>query len=74
MNVQINDFKKNNYKKRLFGSLRCNSNDKLFHLPAVLLSNRKFALSLDNNFTYGINNFPRFRALAEYDPSLIPYR
>ena len=73
-NSQIKDFKKNHYKsKRLTGRLRCNKNDACFHLPTVMLSDRKYALSLDNNFSHDLNNFPGYTAIAENDPSLIPY-
>ncbi len=59
--------------KKVERRLRSNQDDR-YHIATVLLSNRKYALSLDNNLRYDIENFPKFNALARDCPSLIPYK
>lgn len=43
------------------------------YLKAVMISLRKYALSLDDNFRYDVNNFPGYTARAEARPQDIPY-
>lgn len=71
-NEQIKDFKKRYFKGRALRNLRCSTRDR-DHLPAVLLSDRKFALSRDREFVYDINNFPGFTARAARRPQNLPY-
>jgi hypothetical protein len=64
---QQNYFTKNNSKK-----LRSNHQDREF-LPLVFLSDRKFALTYDENFIYDLNNFPQFSVFVRKRPEEIPY-
>ena len=67
---QIKEFIRKHFKKSL--KLRSNVKDHQ-HIPVVMLSNRKLALSLDGNFRYDINNFPKFKAEAYEFPSEANY-
>jgi len=71
-NQQIKDFKRGHFKKRILHQLRCNTEDRN-HIPVVLLSDRKYALSADHGFVHDINNFPGFVARAAIRPQDIPY-
>lgn len=72
-NRRINNFKQKYLnKKYIKRKLTSNKNDRE-HIPVVMLSDRKYALSLDNNFCRDINNFPRFRARAVQRPQDIPH-
>ena len=44
------------------------------NIKAVMLSTRKFALSLDNDFVFDVNNYPGYSARAERRPQDLPYR
>jgi hypothetical protein len=57
---------------RVAKKLRSNEND-WDYVKAVMLSVRKFALSLDNNFVTDVNTFPGYTARAEYRPQDLPY-
>ena len=48
-------------------------NEKRNHIPIVLLSERKYALTKDKNFTYDLENFPGFKVLVSSHPENIPY-
>jgi hypothetical protein len=43
------------------------------HIPLVMLSNRKYALTYDENFAYILKNFPGFKVLVEKRPEKLPY-
>jgi hypothetical protein len=43
------------------------------NIKAVMLSQRKFALSHDNAFRYDVNNYPGYSARAERRPQDLPY-
>ena len=43
------------------------------HIPVVLLSERKYALSLDDKFINDLRNFPGFVVIAEKRPQDIRY-
>lgn len=58
--------------KRVERKLKSNQKDRV-HLKTVLLSVRKYALSMDQNLCDDINNFPGYVALARSDPQAIPY-
>lgn len=70
---QIKNFKRQYYKKSLIKKLRCNNKDRN-HIPVVLLSDRKFALSKDKNFVYDLRNFPSFKVVVEDSPEKMQYR
>lgn len=71
-NQQIKSFKLRYFTKRVVRSLTCNMKDR-DHLPVVLLSYRKLALSLDRHFVNDINSFPGFNARAARRPQYLPY-
>lgn len=71
-NVEIKNFKIRHFKKHIRKNLTCNSSDR-DHIPVVLLSHRKYALSLDDKLRYDLKNFPGFTVLAEDSPHKIPY-
>lgn len=72
-NQQIRDFQNIYYSKAVLRKLRSNNEDRE-HLPLVLLSNRKFALSYDEDFIYDLVNFSGFTVLAKKRPEEIPYK
>lgn len=71
-NSAIKNFQRKYFKKHIVRGLRCNPPDR-DHIPVVMLSDRKYALSRDTKFRYDVNNFPRFSALAAKRPQDIPY-
>lgn len=71
-NADIKEFKEKYFKKRVEKKLRSNNEDR-DHIPVVLLSYRKYALSLDDDFINDLRNFPGFRARAEKRPEKLPY-
>lgn len=71
-NQQIKDFKSAYYSKAVERNLRSNKEDKE-HIPLVLLSDRKFALSYDDNFTYDLKHFAGFTVRVEKRPEDLPY-
>lgn len=71
-NDSIKNFKHKYFKNYVVRRLTCNPSDR-DHIPVVMLSDRKYALSLDGKFRNDINNFPRFSALAAKRPQDIPY-
>ncbi|MCC7026551.1 MAG: hypothetical protein IT265_06325 [Saprospiraceae bacterium] len=72
-NQQIKDFQTVHYSKAVLRKLRSNIEDRE-HLPLVLLSDRKFVLSYDDNFTYDLLNFAGFTVLVKKRPEEIPYK
>jgi len=71
-NQQIKDFKSAHYSSRVERNLRSNNEDRE-HIPLVLLSDRKFALSYDDNFIYDLENFAGFTVRVEKRPEDLPY-
>ena len=71
-NQEIKSFKQKYFTKRVEKKLMCNQEDR-DHIPVVLLSYRKYALSLDDKFLYDLKNFPGFTVLAEKRPEDLPY-
>lgn len=69
---QIKGFKKKYYTKKIRRILKCNANDRN-HIPLVLLSNRKMALTLDYNFLSDLLNFPGFSVTGARRPQDIAY-
>jgi hypothetical protein len=59
--------------KRITRCLRSNRKD-WDNIKAVMLSTRKFAISLDNGFVFDVNNYPGYSARAERRPQDLPYR
>lgn len=71
-NADIKEFQRTHFTKKVLKNLRANKKDH-DHIPVVLLSDRKYALSLDNDFIYDLKHFPGFRARAEKRPEELPY-
>lgn len=70
--AEIKEFKDKNFTKTIEKKLRCNNEDRE-HIPVVLLSDRKYALSLDGNFSYDLKNFKGFKVLVEKRPQDLNY-
>lgn len=71
-NQQISNFKLAYYSRRIERSLRSNNEDRE-HIPLVFLSDRKFALSYDDNFIYDLEHFAGFVVRVEKRPENLPY-
>lgn len=71
-NSAIKNFKRKYFKKHVIRKFTCNRRD-WEHIPVVMLSDRKYALSRDANFRNDVNNFTGFSALAVKRPQDIPY-
>lgn len=72
-NEDIKEFKRHHYKTKIVNNMTCSIQDREF-IPAVLLSNRKYALVRDDNFKCDLENFPGFNVLVEKRPQDIPYK
>lgn len=72
-NEQIKDFQTKYFTKKVEKKLRSNNEDRN-HIPVVLLSDRKYVLTNDTNFTYDLKNFPGFTVLVSNRPEEIPYK
>lgn len=71
-NKQIKDFQKEHFTKKVIKKLRSNKEDH-DHIPVVLLSDRKYALTLDEKFAYDLLHFPGFTATVAHSPEGLPY-
>ncbi|HLP47450.1 MAG TPA: hypothetical protein VK186_17850 [Candidatus Deferrimicrobium sp.] len=71
-NTAIKEFQRRCFSKKIQKNLRSNLEDQ-DHIPVVLLSDRKYALSLDEDFIYDLTHFPGFRARVEKRPEKLPY-
>jgi hypothetical protein len=71
-NTEIKEFQREHFKKKVKKNLRSNKKDH-DHIPVVLLSHRKYALSLDNDFIYDLVHFPGFTVRVEKRPENLPY-
>ncbi len=71
-NQEIKDFQQEHFTKKTLKQLFCNQEDRE-HIPVVLLSQRKYALSIDDAFVNDLLNFPGFQALACKRPEEMPY-
>ncbi len=71
-NEQIKEFKRVYFTKKVEKKLTCNQEDRE-HIPLVLLSNRKYALSIDDAFVSDLINFPGFVVTACKRPEDLPY-
>jgi hypothetical protein len=71
-NEQIKEFKQKYFTNKVKRRLTSNKEDQE-HIPVVLLSDRKYALTLDEKFTDDLLNFPSFNATVGKKPSDIPY-
>lgn len=71
-NAQIKDFQMKFFSKKVEKNLRSNQEDRN-HIPVVLLSERKYALTNDEKFTYDLRHFPGFKVLVCSKPGNLPY-
>lgn len=72
-NQQIKDFKSKYFTKVVERKLTSNNEDRE-HIPVVLLSDRKYALTNDAKFADDLVNFPGFHVIVSERPELIPYK
>jgi hypothetical protein len=71
-NAEIKEFQRQHFTKKVTKNLRSNREDHE-HIPVVLLSQRKYALSLDDDFIYDLVHFPGFSVKAVKRPENLPY-
>ena len=71
-NEEIKKFKRQYFTNKIKRKITCNKEDQE-HLPVVLLSNRKYVLTLDQKFTYDLLNFPGFKVIVCDKPQNLPY-
>lgn len=71
-NAEIKDFKMKFFTKKVEKCLRSNQEDRN-HIPVVLLSERKYALTNDDKFTYDLTHFPGYKVLVCSKPDGMPY-
>jgi len=71
-NEQIKEFKREYFTKKVERNLTCNKEDR-DHIPVVLLSERKYSLSFDENFVNDLLDFPGFVVVAAKRAQDIPY-
>ena len=71
-NEQIKEFKRQYFTKKTKKKFTCNVEDQE-HIPVVLLSHRKYVLTLDQKFTFDLLNFPDFSVLVCAKPQDLPY-
>ena len=71
-NKDIKAFKQQYFSKKVQRQLTCNQEDR-DHIPIVLLSYRKYALSLDIKFINDLVNFPGFVVKVARIPKDLPY-
>lgn len=69
---EIEEFKREHFTKKVVKKFQSNQEDREL-IPVVLLSHRKYALSLDGNFTTDLKNFPKFEVRVEKRPENLPY-
>lgn len=71
-NEQIKDFESEYFTKKMQKNLTCNTEDRKL-IPVVLLSVRKFAITLDEKFKKDLDKFPQFNATVAKRPEKIDY-
>lgn len=67
--TQNNKIQNNKTQNKNFRSNKADQD----HIPVVLLSERKYALSLDKRFVYDLTHFPGFEVLVARRPEDLPY-
>ncbi len=71
-NESIKAFQQKHFTKAVERRLRSNHEDR-GHIPVILLSDRKFALAIDQNFCKDLQSFPKHKARVESRPESLPY-
>lgn len=72
-NLDIIDFKRSHFTKTIKRQLRSNKEDHN-HISIVLMSDRKYALTMDTKLAYDLSNFPRFTVTVADNPGDIDYK
>lgn len=72
-NKRIKNFQKKYFTKKVEKHLRSNAEDRE-HIPVVLLSDRKYALTNDSNLAEDLRSFPGFSPVVSSRPEDIPYK
>lgn len=72
-NEQIKKFQKLHFTKSIERQMRSNVEDR-DHIPPILLSDRKYALTYDNGLTHDLETFPGYKVLVRKRPEEIPYK
>ena len=72
-NQQIKGFKNQHFTKAIEKRMRSNIEDR-DHIPAVLMSDRKYALTYDSGLTYDLEHFPGYTVLVCKRPEEMPYK
>jgi hypothetical protein len=70
---QIEGFQQKHFTNKVLRRLLSNAKDRN-HIPAVLLSDRKMALSEDNNFLSDLLEFPDFEPITAKRPENLDYK
>ena len=71
-NDQIKEFRATYFTKKVCRRLMSNWKDH-DHIPVVLLSYRKFAISIDDKFVHDVIHFPGYKAIAVKKPQDLNY-
>lgn len=69
----IEAFQQKHFSKKILKKLLSNAQDRN-HIPAVLLSDRKMALSEDNNFLSDLQEFSDFKPITAKRPENLDYK
>lgn len=72
-NHQIASFISTYFKKKITKKLLSNNEDRQ-HIPVVLLSMRKLAITIDKNFATDLTNFPGFTVITASRPEEVDYK
>ena len=72
-NFEINEFKRLKFKPKVLKRLTCNDEDQ-DHIPTILLSKRKIALTIDDNLFNDLINFPGYIVTVSKRPEEIDYK
>lgn len=72
-NEQIKEFKHQYFTKKVVKHLQSNTEDR-DHIPVVLLSERKLALTQDQKFAADLQSFPGFTVIVSNRPENISYK
>jgi hypothetical protein len=72
-NMQVKKFQQKYFSKKVLRELTCNSKDR-DHIPIVLMSNRKIAVSDDNCFLKDLQKFSGFKVIAGKHPKDLNYK
>lgn len=70
---EIKNFKKKYFSKKVISKLESNREDH-FHIITVLKSHRKMCLTIDDNFSKDLHNFPKFTVNVEKRPENLNYK